>query len=177
MGCKKIKKVDGAITKGTVRGGGGCKSKGDLFDCNEWNPEWCARPEGEFERGASRTKSGHIFINFVKFWAILGKICTSQTFDKVNTKECFLISFVTVVFPCIIFDYIFEVILSSNLMRLRRFIVKYNAFLHFFRKIGQISICNFILPMIDLHNQTFKTYWLSRCKYFSKILQIYLTIY
>ena len=72
-----------------------------------------ARDQRESLRGgAIRTKSGQIFIIFVKFWEVLGKICTSQTFDKVNTKECFLISFVTVVFPCIIFDYIFEVILS-----------------------------------------------------------------
>ena len=60
--------------------------------------------------GAPRTKSGQIFTNFGKFWEILGKICTSQTFDKVNTKKCFSIHFVFVVFPCIIFDYVLEAI-------------------------------------------------------------------
>ena len=86
-----------------------------------------ARAEGEFERGggAPRTKSGQILLYFGKFrklwknlesfeknWKILVKICTSQIFGKVNIKKCFSINFVFVVFPCIIFDYIFEVILS-----------------------------------------------------------------
>ena len=60
--------------------------------------------------GAPRTKSGQIFTNFGKFWKILGKICTSQTFNKVNTKKCFSIKYDFVVFPCIIVESIFEAI-------------------------------------------------------------------
>ena len=42
-------------------------SKGDLFEWNEWNPAWYARPEGEFEREGTPS---YIWMKFVKFWEI-----------------------------------------------------------------------------------------------------------
>ena len=44
------------------------KSKGDLFECNEWNPAWYARPEEEFEREGTPLL---FWTNFSKFRKIL----------------------------------------------------------------------------------------------------------
>ena len=60
-----------------------------MFEWNEWNPAWYARPEGEFVREGTPP---YIWMKIWKFWKILWKfgknmyIAKSMRFESINVE-------------------------------------------------------------------------------------------
>ena len=95
------------------------KSKGDLFEWNEWNPAWYARPEGEFEREGTPSyiwmkfgKFRKILENLEKFW----KIYVHRKINAFWQFNVWLTSFLLFLAKCILFSWIMSY-KKFNLMR------------------------------------------------------------